>query len=160
MFSHSKNTLLPFSVRSLLLVTCLNYSYTSFRSLLLVTCLNYSYTSFRSLLLETCLNYSYTSFRSLLLVTCLNNSYTSFVYTYFHTWLPAWCLRRLGDYYLINWILNGTQSSQSGMILEAFGTFSKVVVFWFWYSKFSIFGWWHSPFYLLRGLYFSTYSVC
>ena len=31
---------------------------------------------------------------------------------------------------------------------------------WFWYSKFSIFGWWRSPFYLLRGLYFSTYSVC
>ena len=31
---------------------------------------------------------------------------------------------------------------------------------WFWYSKFSIFGWWRSPLYLLRGLYFSTYSVC
>ena len=31
---------------------------------------------------------------------------------------------------------------------------------WFWYSKFSIFEWWRSPFYLLRGLYFSTYSVC
>ena len=31
---------------------------------------------------------------------------------------------------------------------------------WFWYSKFSIFGWWRSPFYLLRGLYFSAYSVC
>ena len=31
---------------------------------------------------------------------------------------------------------------------------------WFWYSKFSIFGWWRSPFYLLQGLYFSTYSVC
>ena len=31
---------------------------------------------------------------------------------------------------------------------------------WFWYSKFSIFGWWRSPFYLLRGLHFSTYSVC
>ena len=28
------------------------------------------------------------------------------------------------------------------------------------YSKFSIFGWWRSPFYLLRGLYFWTYSVC
>ena len=27
-------------------------------------------------------------------------------------------------------------------------------------SNFSIFGWWRSPFYLLRGLYFSTYSVC
>ena len=26
--------------------------------------------------------------------------------------------------------------------------------------KFPIFGWWRSPFYLLRGLYFSTYSVC
>ena len=32
--------------------------------------------------------------------------------------------------------------------------------FWFWCSKFSIFGWWRSPFYLLRGLHFSTYSVC
>ena len=31
---------------------------------------------------------------------------------------------------------------------------------WFWYSKFSIFGWWRSPLYLLRGLHFSTYSVC
>ena len=31
---------------------------------------------------------------------------------------------------------------------------------WFWYSKFSIFGWWRSPFYHLRGLHFSTYSVC
>ena len=28
------------------------------------------------------------------------------------------------------------------------------------FSKFSIFGWWCSPFYLLQGLYFSTYSVC
>ena len=28
------------------------------------------------------------------------------------------------------------------------------------FSKFSIFGWWRSPFYLLRGLYFSAYSVC
>ena len=27
-------------------------------------------------------------------------------------------------------------------------------------SKFSIFGWWRSLFYLLRGLHFSTYSVC
>ena len=27
-------------------------------------------------------------------------------------------------------------------------------------SKFSIFGWWYSLFYLLRGLYFSTYLVC
>ena len=26
--------------------------------------------------------------------------------------------------------------------------------------KVSIFGWWRSPFYLLRGLHFSTYSVC
>ena len=26
--------------------------------------------------------------------------------------------------------------------------------------NFSFFGWWRSPFYLLRGLHFSTYSVC
>ena len=26
--------------------------------------------------------------------------------------------------------------------------------------NFPFFGWWRSPFYLLRGLYFSTYSVC
>ena len=26
--------------------------------------------------------------------------------------------------------------------------------------KFPLFGWWRSPFYLLRGLHFSSYSVC